>query len=208
MRINRARGDSSAGVCRPFPCDEALRWPNLPFRFLADPSQADEPARFRRAGIAGPGGGRGPLVLLQPDDSRDSETRGRHGTEVSRGLDRHPLRRGPIPRPEDRDSMESPGRWTPFEQVSKHELDAAIIPAGLSIPAEESPAGDHAGLRDPAPFRQAGDLRAGTCGTSRPLDLHGPAGHGGAVRGRGDPQVHRPDRREGFRRRFTRPTRR
>ena len=81
-------------------------------------------------------------------------------------------------------------QWHPqpleaIQQVNQHELDAAIIPAGLSAGTassrRNSPAGDHAGLRDLAPFRQAGDLRAGTCGTSRPLDLHGPPGH----RGRG-----------------------
>ena len=61
-------------------------------------------------------------------------------------------------------------------QGRKHELDAAIIPAGMSHYCAEDggqgrPASDDAGSRGIAPLRQARDLRSGLGGTSRPHDL-------------------------------------
>ena len=51
-------------------------------------------------------------------------------------------------------------------------------PPACRSPRGEGPAGDHAGLRDPAPFRQAGDLRQGLAGLRGHSIFLGPAGTG------------------------------
>ena len=93
------------------------------------------------------------------------------------------------------------------QQVSKHDLDAAIIPAGLSISAENVQQVTMLDCETLHLFVKPELYEQGIAGLRGHYDLHGRRGHRGTVRGRANSQVHWSHRRQGLSSSIHAPTR-